>query len=87
MDYGKTASDVLQSLTGGWNPDTIVELRKAFMRRAGVMHETFSERKRQELLDANDLQFLRLCSMPPISLWTLQEKVEQPFPLLASNLK
>lgn len=33
---GKDATDVLQQLCGGWNPDTVLELRNVLAQRAGV---------------------------------------------------
>lgn len=33
---GRDATDVLEQLCGGWNPNTIIELRDVLARRAGL---------------------------------------------------
>lgn len=33
---GRDATDVLEQLLGGWNPNTIIELRDVLARRAGL---------------------------------------------------
>lgn len=78
--YGKTATLLLQSLTGGWNPTTVSELRIAFLRRAGWKQEEINNSA-----IGDDLEFLRFCSSSRKPLWVLQENVEQPFPLFRSN--
>lgn len=34
--WGCDASDLLEQMCGGWNPDTVAELRCALARRAGI---------------------------------------------------
>lgn len=52
VTVGKDARDVLQQLLGGWNPNTIIELRDVLARRALI-----------NVVDArklNDDEFLQL---------------------------
>ena len=75
--YGRTATEVLENLTGGFNPSTVPELRQAFLRRAGCYVPDYD--------DCNNLQFLKLCGKPPIDLWKFFENVERPFPVSRTN--
>ena len=75
--YGRTATEVLENLTGGFNPPTVSELRQAFMRRAGCYVPDYD--------DCSNLQFLKLCGSSPINLWKFFENVERPFPVSHAN--
>jgi hypothetical protein len=37
---GATANHVLQKMLGGWNPDSIGQLRDRLASRAGIVHDT-----------------------------------------------
>lgn len=88
--YGRTATEVLENLTGGFNPSTVAELRLAFLRRAGCYAPdaitgalvSFGGVRVSEL---SDLEFLKLCSKPPLDLWEFFENVERPFPVSRTN--
>ena len=87
--YGRTATEVLENLTGGFNPPTVRELRLAFLRRAGcyapepITNSVVSSGFGYSNL--SDLEFLEICSEPPIDLWKLHKNVERPFPVSRTN--
>lgn len=78
---GSTATDILRQMTGGFNPTSVTELRQAFLRRAGT---SGLDRIAQGTI-CNDLDFLKLCAMPPINLWKFCEDIEQPFGVVRAN--
>jgi hypothetical protein len=45
---GASANHVLQKLLGGWNPDSIGQLRSRLASRAGIVHDP----------DLSDIEFL-----------------------------
>lgn len=61
---GKTATHILQQLRGGWNPNTIIELRDVLARRAklnAVDARLLNDEEFLELLDcAGALTFQHL---------------------------
>ena len=62
--HGKTATDILQQLRGGWNPNTVTELRDVLARRArvnAVDAQLLNDEEFLELLDcAGALTFQHL---------------------------
>lgn len=39
VTMGDDATEVLESLCGGWNPNTVIELRDVLAKRARISHE------------------------------------------------
>ena len=39
VTMGDDATDVLETLCGGWNPNTVIELRGVLARRARIEHD------------------------------------------------
>jgi hypothetical protein len=54
VTHGKNATDVLEQLCGGWNPNTVIELRSVFAKRAlcNELIEQLSDDEFLQLLDA-----------------------------------
>jgi len=49
LECGVDAADILHDLCGGWNPSTILALRRALARRAGISMPTTTESDRHFL--------------------------------------
>lgn len=54
VTHGVDATDVLLKLCGGWNPNTVIELREVLARRAGVVltPQAFDDEQFLQQLDA-----------------------------------
>lgn len=76
---GKTATEALQELCGWFNPETVPELRKTFMRRAGCQHMA-------ELELLTDEQFVYRMAQSDIGFWSVNSFEKSDLPVFASKL-
>lgn len=52
--WGADAYDVIQQMRGGWNPESVFELRLAFARRAGIYDPDVLE----EIVQMSDEEYI-----------------------------
>jgi hypothetical protein len=74
-----TATEALQELCGWFNPETVPELRKAFMRRAGCSYMT-------ELESLTDEAFVYRMAESDIGFWSVNSFEKSDLPVFASKL-
>lgn len=76
---GATATDALKELCGWFNPETVPELRKAFMRRAGCAD-------RLEFESLTDEAFVQRMAESDIGFWSVNSFEKSDLPVFASKL-
>ena len=77
---GVTATDALKELCGWFNPETVPELRKAFMRRANREHMT-------ELESLSDEAFVQRMAESDIGFWSVKTFDKSDLPVFASKMR
>jgi hypothetical protein len=77
--HGSNATEALQELCGWFNPETVPELRKAFMRRAGCAHMI-------ELESLTDEAFVQRMAESDIGFWSVNSFEKSDLPVFASKL-
>ena len=65
IDCGSNATEILKELCGGWNPDTLPELREELARRAGITAPSTTEDDRDFLDRLERRGILRIYEVYP----------------------